>query len=95
VLKPGGRAVISHFYRQPSWLYGLSLLGRESIRLTEADPPVNEFLTEKETLAMNVFAFFFATFNVSKPEAVAYAWPVYGMVVLQGIVGGMVYALRR
>lgn len=36
-----------------------------------------------------------ATFNVSKPEAIAYAWLVYGMVVLQGVAGGIVYALRR
>ena len=31
VLKPGGRAIISHFYRRPSWMYWISLLGRENI----------------------------------------------------------------
>jgi ubiquinone/menaquinone biosynthesis C-methylase UbiE len=52
VLKPGGRAIISHFYRKPSWMYLLHRLGRENIEYKEEDPPVNEFLTEKEILAM-------------------------------------------
>lgn len=43
----------------------------------------------------NVFAFFFAPFAVSKPEAVAFAWIVYGIVLLQGVVGGIFYAVRR
>lgn len=42
----------------------------------------------------NAYIFFFAPFAVSTPEAVAFAWIAYGMVVLQGIVGGIVYALR-
>jgi len=52
VLKPGGRAIISHFYRKPSWMYLLSRLGRENIEYKEEDPPVNEFYTEPEILAM-------------------------------------------
>lgn len=52
VLKPGGRAVISHFYRRPSWMYWLSRLGRENIEYEEEDPPVNDFLTEREILDM-------------------------------------------
>jgi ubiquinone/menaquinone biosynthesis C-methylase UbiE len=52
VLKPGGRAIISHFYRKPSWMYVLSRLGRENIEYKEKDPPVNEFYTEAEILAM-------------------------------------------
>jgi ubiquinone/menaquinone biosynthesis C-methylase UbiE len=52
VLKPGGRVVISHFYRKPSWMYVLHHLGRENIEHKEEDPPVNEFYTEKEILAM-------------------------------------------
>jgi ubiquinone/menaquinone biosynthesis C-methylase UbiE len=52
VLKPGGRAVISHFYRKPSWMYMLHRWGRENIEYKEEDPPVNEFLTEEEILAM-------------------------------------------
>src|SRR5690606_23664280 len=31
VLKPGGRAMISHMYRKPSWMYYLSKYGRENI----------------------------------------------------------------
>jgi ubiquinone/menaquinone biosynthesis C-methylase UbiE len=52
VLKPGGRAIISHFYRKPSWMYVLSRFGKENIEYKEEDPPVNEFYTEKEILAM-------------------------------------------
>jgi ubiquinone/menaquinone biosynthesis C-methylase UbiE len=52
VLKPGGRAIISHFYRRPSWMYMLSRFGRENIEFKEKDPPVNDFLTESEILAM-------------------------------------------
>jgi uncharacterized protein (TIRG00374 family) len=43
----------------------------------------------------NVFAFFFATFGVLNSEAVAFAWLAYGIVVLQGVLGGVIYALRR
>jgi ubiquinone/menaquinone biosynthesis C-methylase UbiE len=52
VLKPKGRAIISHFYRRPSWMYWLSRLGRENIEYKEEDPPVNDFLTEQEILAL-------------------------------------------
>jgi ubiquinone/menaquinone biosynthesis C-methylase UbiE len=52
VLKPGGRAIISHFYRKPSWMYVLSRYGRENIEFKEQDPPSNEFYTEAEILAM-------------------------------------------
>lgn len=52
VLKPGGRAIISHFYRKPSWMYWLHHLGRENIEFKEEDPPVNEFYREQEILAM-------------------------------------------
>lgn len=54
VLKPGGRAIISHFYRRPSWMYILHRWGRENIEYKEEDPPVNEFHTEKEILGMFV-----------------------------------------
>jgi SAM-dependent methyltransferase len=50
VLKPGGRAIISHFYRKPSWMWTLHRLGRENIEYKEEDPPVNEFYTEAEIL---------------------------------------------
>ena len=52
VLKTGGRAIISHFYRKPSWMYYLHRWGRENIEYKEEDPPVNEFLTEQEILEM-------------------------------------------
>jgi ubiquinone/menaquinone biosynthesis C-methylase UbiE len=52
VLVPGGRAIISHFYRKPSWMYLLHRWGRENIEYKEQDPPVNDFLTESEILAM-------------------------------------------
>ncbi|MFQ3567074.1 MAG: lysylphosphatidylglycerol synthase transmembrane domain-containing protein [Aggregatilineales bacterium] len=42
-----------------------------------------------------VFAFFFAPFGVLRAEAVAFAWIVYGIIALQGVVGGVLYALRR
>jgi ubiquinone/menaquinone biosynthesis C-methylase UbiE len=52
VLKPGGRAIISHFYRKPSWMWTVHRLGREPIEAHEEDPPVNEFYTDEEVLAM-------------------------------------------
>jgi ubiquinone/menaquinone biosynthesis C-methylase UbiE len=51
VLKPGGRAIISHFYRKPSWMYLLHHVGRENIEYKEEDPPINHFYTEAEILA--------------------------------------------
>ena len=50
VLRPDGRAIISHFYRKPSWMYTISRLGRENIEYKEQDPPVNEFYTDEEVL---------------------------------------------
>ena len=38
VLRPGGRAIISHFYRRPSWMYVLHRLARENIEYPEQDP---------------------------------------------------------
>jgi SAM-dependent methyltransferase len=52
VLKPGGRAIISHFYRKPSWMYTLYRAGREPIEAHDEDPPVNEFYRDEEILAM-------------------------------------------
>jgi SAM-dependent methyltransferase len=52
VLKIGGRAIISHFYRRPSWMYWISRLGRENIEFKSGDPPVTDFMTEAEILAM-------------------------------------------
>ena len=52
VLRPEGRAMISHFYRKPSWMYWMNRFGRENIEYKEEDPPVNEFYTENEIEAM-------------------------------------------
>lgn len=52
VLKPGGRAIISHFYRRRSWMYFLSKFGRENVEFKEQDPPVNEWYTDREILGM-------------------------------------------
>jgi ubiquinone/menaquinone biosynthesis C-methylase UbiE len=52
VLKPGGRAIISHFYRRPSWMWTLHRLGREPIEAHTEDPPVNVFYTDAEVLTM-------------------------------------------
>ena len=50
VLKTGGRAIISHFYRKPSWMWTVHRLGREPIEANEEDPPVNEFYRDEEIL---------------------------------------------
>ena len=52
VLTTGGRAIISHFYRKPSWMYWMHRWGKENIEYKEEDPPVNAFYTESEILAM-------------------------------------------
>jgi SAM-dependent methyltransferase len=52
VLKVGGRAIISHFYRRPSWMYWVSRIGHENIEFKSDDPPVTDFLTEAEVLSM-------------------------------------------
>ena len=91
VLKPGGRAIISHFYRRPSWMWTLHRLGREPIEAHEEDPPVNEFYTDEQVLE------FFEGFDVIEtvrehhralpvakrgPKAALYRWgfmPAYNL----------------
>ena len=46
-------------------------------------------------LRESVFVFFFSAFGVVKYQAIAFAWLAYGLVILQGLLGGIVYALRR
>lgn len=48
VLRPAGRAIISHFYRKPSWMLLLREYGGAKIEYADEDPPVNEFYTEAE-----------------------------------------------
>ncbi len=52
VLRPGGRAIISHFYRRGSWMHLLSRLGRENIEFQEQDPPVTDFYSDREILRL-------------------------------------------
>lgn len=46
-------------------------------------------------LRENAFFFFFATFGVNKADAVAFVWIELGMVLIYGILGGIIYALRK
>lgn len=43
----------------------------------------------------NVWAFFFAAFGVASAKAVAVAWLDYGLVLIQALVGGAIYAWSR
>lgn len=43
----------------------------------------------------SVFAFFLAAYGVGQSEAVAFAWTIYGLILLQGVLGGLVFAFRR
>mgnify|MGYP001025036627 FL=1 len=45
-------------------------------------------------LRENVFAFFLGMFGVPVSTALAFSWLAFGLVLLQGSVGGVVYALR-
>jgi ubiquinone/menaquinone biosynthesis C-methylase UbiE len=62
VLKPGGRAMISHFYRKPSWMDLMHRYGRENIEHKDEDPPVNDFLYEDEITS------FFEGFKIVEQE---------------------------
>ena len=42
-----------------------------------------------------VWAFFFAAFGVAAAKGVAVAWLDYGLVLIQALIGGIVYALGR
>jgi glycosyltransferase 2 family protein len=42
----------------------------------------------------NIFAFFLAFYGVGTSAALAFAWVSFGMILLQGVIGGIVYALR-
>lgn len=46
-------------------------------------------------LREGAFVFFFSSYGVSTERAGAFAWLAYGTVLLLGLVGGVVYALRR
>jgi len=42
-----------------------------------------------------VYTFFLGQFQVTPPEAIAFTWISFGMVLIQGVIGGIIYALRR
>ncbi len=42
----------------------------------------------------NVFVFFLGLFGVSIADALAFAWIAFALVLLQGVIGGITYALR-
>jgi len=41
-----------------------------------------------------VFVLFFGLFGVSGDQAIAFAWVAYGFVLVQGLLGGLVFAIR-
>ena len=43
----------------------------------------------------SVFIYFLSGFGVLESQAVAFAWLAYGLVLLQGLLGGVVYAFRK
>ena len=43
----------------------------------------------------NLFVFFLASFGVAEATGLAFAWLDYGLVLLQALVGGIVYAAGR
>jgi hypothetical protein len=42
-----------------------------------------------------IYIFFLSKFQVTSPQAIAFTWITFGMVLFQGIIGGIIYALRR
>ena len=43
----------------------------------------------------NAFVLFLGMFGVAAPTAVAFTWIGFGMILIYGAMGGVVYALRR
>jgi glycosyltransferase 2 family protein len=43
----------------------------------------------------HVFIFFFAVYGIGGSLAVAFAWASYGVVLVLGLIGGVIYVLRR
>ena len=43
----------------------------------------------------NIFVFLLATSAIPKTEAIAFAWLAYGMLIINALLGGLVYALRK
>ena len=45
-------------------------------------------------LRETVFVMFFGLFGISSDQSIAFAWVAYGFVLVQGLLGGLVFALR-
>ena len=45
-------------------------------------------------LREGVFVFFFSTYGIDAVEAIAFAWIALGFVMLQGVIGGILFAAR-
>lgn len=43
----------------------------------------------------NLFVFFFNLYGASVPSAIAFSWIAYGMILLLGLLGGVLYAFRK
>ena len=43
----------------------------------------------------NIFVFFFTPFGITESEAIAFAWLAYGIIVFHGVIGGVVFAIRK
>lgn len=46
-------------------------------------------------LRESAFFFFLGVFAIAKPDAIAFAWIEYGVLLVQGILGGIVYLFRK
>ncbi len=46
-------------------------------------------------LREGAFVFFLGLYGIGRDEAVAFAWIAYGVLLIQGVLGGLVYAFRR
>lgn len=46
-------------------------------------------------LRENIFFFFLSAFAVTKAESIAFAWIEYGMVIMLGLIGGIMYMIRK
>jgi hypothetical protein len=46
-------------------------------------------------LRENIFVFIMSNYQLHKSFAIAMAWIDYGMIVLLGIIGGIVYVMRN
>lgn len=42
-----------------------------------------------------VYIFLFGQFGVARADAIAFSWISFGMVLIQGVIGGVLYAIRK